>query len=237
MKIQVTSDNHVEFLRNKQKFARKLPVNADILIVAGDLGTISCVRGALTALCDNFKHVLFVAGNHEFYGSSFPQVRAILREYEEKHPNFHYLDRDVIEIDGQRFVGCTMWFPMTPQAETLTNQLNDFYQISNFRMEVGSENEMDRKFLEREVRKGDVVITHHAPSEQSAPDRYKGDPLNCFYITNMERFICGVEPKLWIHGHMHNSSDYMIHKTRIICNPGGYIHEPNHQYGPKVIEL
>ena len=35
------------------------------------------------------------------------------------------------------------------------------------------------------------------------------------------------EIDIWIHGHIHTSSDYQIGKTRIICNPKGYPDEPD----------
>ena len=31
--------------------------------------------------------------------------------------------------------------------------------------------------------------------------------------------------KYWFHGHVHNNFDYMVNKTRVICNPRGYHHE------------
>ena len=32
----------------------------------------------------------------------------------------------------------------------------------------------------------------------------------------------GIATWLWIHGHTHESFDYEIGKTRVICNPRGY---------------
>jgi hypothetical protein len=29
--------------------------------------------------------------------------------------------------------------------------------------------------------------------------------------------------KLWTHGHMHNTSDYLVGNTRVVCNPRGYV--------------
>lgn len=33
--------------------------------------------------------------------------------------------------------------------------------------------------------------------------------------------LCG-RSSLWIHGHVHESADYELNGTRIICNPKGY---------------
>jgi hypothetical protein len=38
----------------------------------------------------------------------------------------------------------------------------------------------------------------------------------------MEDFILQHQPRLWIHGHTHESFDYKIGKTRVVCNPRGY---------------
>jgi predicted phosphodiesterase len=72
-----------------------------------------------------------------------------------------------------------------------------------------------------------VVVTHHSPSPRSVPDRFDGDPLTPAFSSNLEWLIERYQPALWVHGHTHDSFDYMIGKTRVICNPAGYQHEPN----------
>ena len=73
-----------------------------------------------------------------------------------------------------------------------------------------------------------VVVTHHAPSDMSVADCYKGDILmNGAYRSNLEDFIMDSNINLWCHGHTHFSFDYMLGNTRVVCNPRGYIgHEP-----------
>ena len=75
-----------------------------------------------------------------------------------------------------------------------------------------------------------VVITHHAPSILSVPEQYKNDQLSASFASEMEKFIEKTEPDLWIHGHLHTSSDYHIGSTRVICNPRGYADEPNNNF-------
>lgn len=67
-----------------------------------------------------------------------------------------------------------------------------------------------------------VVVTHHAPSKRSLSARYKGSILSPAFASNLEDLILGTQPDLWVHGHMHNSSDYQLGRTRVICNPSGY---------------
>jgi Icc-related predicted phosphoesterase len=35
----------------------------------------------------------------------------------------------------------------------------------------------------------------------------------------------GERAALWIHGHMHESFDYEVYGTRLVCNPRGYAPE------------
>jgi len=70
-----------------------------------------------------------------------------------------------------------------------------------------------------------VVCTHHAPTPLSIAEWYKHDTLmNGAFHSDLSDFILDREQiKLWTHGHMHNSSDYMVGETRVVCNPRGYI--------------
>jgi len=67
-----------------------------------------------------------------------------------------------------------------------------------------------------------IVMTHHAPSRRSIPENRQGDPINAAYATDLEAMIERTQPQLWVHGHIHSSSDYLIGSTRVVCNPRGY---------------
>ena len=74
-----------------------------------------------------------------------------------------------------------------------------------------------------------VVVGHHAPSRRSTHAMYAHDTImNGGYSSNLDEFIEDhPEIRLWTHGHTHHPFDYMIGKTRVVCNPRGYIgHEP-----------
>lgn len=70
-----------------------------------------------------------------------------------------------------------------------------------------------------------VVVGHHAPSKSSTHPRYKNEKMmNGAYSSDLTDFILNHRQiKLWTHGHTHESFDYMIGTTRIVCNPRGYI--------------
>ena len=48
------------------------------------------------------------------------------------------------------------------------------------------------------------------------------DPVSAAFASNMEDFILEHQPRLWVHGHTHESFDYRIGKTRVVFNPRGY---------------
>lgn len=81
-----------------------------------------------------------------------------------------------------------------------------------------------------------VVCTHHSPSHNSIADYYKNDDImNGAYHTDLSELI-ERRPciKLWTHGHTHEPFDYMLHNTRVVCNPRGYI---GHEKRAKDFEL
>ena len=69
-----------------------------------------------------------------------------------------------------------------------------------------------------------VVVGHHAPSRLSTKPRYQKDVIvNGAYSSDLSEFILDhPQIKLWTHGHTHDTFDYMIGSTRILCNPRGY---------------
>ena len=70
-----------------------------------------------------------------------------------------------------------------------------------------------------------IVVGHHAPSSRSVADWYRADTvMNGAFRSELDEFIMDrPQIRLWIHGHMHNASDYRIDQTRVVCNPRGYI--------------
>jgi predicted phosphodiesterase len=66
-----------------------------------------------------------------------------------------------------------------------------------------------------------VVVTHHLPSIQSVSERYKDSDLSACFASNLD-YLFGEKVDVWIHGHTHDSLDYTVCGTRVICNPRGY---------------
>ena len=60
--------------------------------------------------------------------------------------------------------------------------------------------------------------------------------LNVPRIVVAATFIERYEPALWVHGHMHDSFDYRLGRTRVVCNPRGYFpHQLNPDFRPLLV--
>ncbi|SER59573.1 Predicted phosphoesterase [Faunimonas pinastri] len=70
-----------------------------------------------------------------------------------------------------------------------------------------------------------VVVTHHAPHPESIHERFASGPdaaLTPAYVSDLTEVIEAGQPDLWVHGHVHDSFDYQVGRTRIVANPRGY---------------
>jgi len=236
MRALVLSDLHFEFHRDGgSAFLESLPTNVDVVLLPGDLSNAAGIWDALLKFCERYKHTVFLFGNHEFYGSDIPRVKAKVQtlvkrlpKMGDKYGKLYVLDNSTCEIEGRRFVGTTLWFRNVPDSPQYEKMLNDFYQIGNAHKRIYEENTKAIEFLEETVTGDDIVLTHHMPVIESVHPKYEGSPLNRFFLCDMSYLINERQPKLWIHGHTHDSVDVEIGKTRVLCNPFGYVaHEEN----------
>ena len=237
MKFFVCSDLHTEFLTPAEQLDLfdSFP-EVEGIIIAGDLSTKKYLKNNLSYLCKKYKEVIFVVGNHEFYNSSFPEIDDLLEEIEENLiENLSFLDNSVYTYNDIKFLGGTLWFKDEPLNILYEKQMNDFSYIKNLRHEVYDKNRKTVEILENLIDRDSIIITHHLPSFRSVNDKYKGYQSNRFFVCDMEKLILKKQPKLWIHGHTHDSCDYMIGSTRILCNPLSYPQERNKKFDNNLI--
>jgi UDP-2,3-diacylglucosamine pyrophosphatase LpxH len=240
MRIQPISDLHLEFDEDHgARFAQSLPVVGDVLVLAGDILPIRRavhVREMLGWFCHRFPRVLYVPGNHEYYKTTPALASDLLRTCSQDFENLSVLDAGVAEIGGRRFVGATLWFPLTEDEDIYRRFIADFALIQDFVPWVHQTHAAHLEFLERTVRPDDVVITHHVPHPRSIAPQFHRDPLNRFFVAEdttplLER--SGVP--LWIHGHTHTSFDYRVGPTRVVCNARGYPAEQGTSVNPRLV--
>ena len=182
MRIQILSDLHIEFHRDGGAGLLKEldPDSADVLIVAGDLSTQALLDIALMSLCERFRFVVFVAGNHEYYHSSHDDVHQDLARLAAAIPNLHWLHNSTCEVGGVRIGGTTLWFGYDQFNERYARLLSDFEVIRGFRSWVYQSNAAAVRFLAEKAPLLDVVVTHHLPSPRSIDAKFAGSPLNRF---------------------------------------------------------
>lgn len=101
MRIHLLSDLHLGYA------PMDLPqVQADLLVLAGD---IHRPAATLEWLKDVEIPVVYVLGNHEFYGSSFSETYKILAQADTQLPNLHWLQNSSLELNGIRILGTSLW--------------------------------------------------------------------------------------------------------------------------------
>jgi UDP-2,3-diacylglucosamine pyrophosphatase LpxH len=197
-------------------------------------------------LADQFKYVVFVIGNHDFWGSNFHYETDKIKKtiaIQGLQDKVFLLERDSIVLDGVKLVGGTLWTDFNRQSPLVmmqaANAMNDYNYIragAGYRslraQDLLSNHIGTRKFIFDNAIKDSpdqklIVVTHMAPSYQSINPRYRvgRDPMNFYYYSDLDNEIYDTEIDLWFHGHCHCVSDYKINNTRVICNPRGYSHE------------
>lgn len=281
-KIALVSDCHLEFadliIENKE--------NADVLILSGDImvaedlhnhpemsyGMYSNInledlgrrqqialrfRDFLNRCSLQFPHVIYVAGNHEFYHGKWEASLTYMREECKKFPNVHFLENDTVEINGTFFVGATLWTDMNKgdpiTMHSISDRMNDFRIIRHDGLgytrlrpaHAVSRHVQSLNYIKNVVTTNPnfkyVVVTHHAPTYMSIHEKYKHDyVMNGGYASDLTGFILdNPQIKLWTHGHVHTEFDYMVGSTRVLCNPRGYVgyEIEDGKYFPKYLEV
>jgi predicted phosphodiesterase len=231
VKLNVLSDLHLS------QGELPLPENdADLVILAGDLARPARAVAWASRIP---KPVLYVPGNHEFYGGSIEGTVTELKRLC-AGTRIRVLDCEEAVLGGVRFLGATLWTDFMlggagaardaamREAERF---MRDFSVVriggTPFTPEASAGLfAQHAAWLEERLAAPHagptVVITHHAPSPRSIHPRFAGSPLNACFVSDAERLIDARRVQLWIHGHTHDSFDYRVGGTRVVCNSRGY---------------
>lgn len=227
MRIMLLSDLHLEFHCDTVEFVSKLDSDVDVLVLAGDINVHDQIIVTLDLFCNKFKNVVYVPGNHEYYHTSPKKLKAIRKKCHKRNDNLHWLDNEIVTIKGQRFLGGTGWFRDHPTNFPYERNMSDFNVIQDFKPWVYEEQAKFELLLENNLQVGDVVVTHHLPSEVCIDDFFKGSFLNRFFVCDYSNLIYDRGPALWMYGHTHFEQDLSVGDTRLVCNPRGYPNERN----------
>lgn len=258
MKINYVSDLHLEGGLNKEF---TLP-GGDILLLVGDIivikkmisnyqGYFDCVdpfNRILAPQFNKYKNVYAILGNHEHYHGEFTNTLNLYRNLTKKYKNFQILNNKVIELKpGLKLFGGTLWTDYNGgnvEAKIIASQyLNDHRLISYKNNGYFTPDHAEKinikttKLIFNLVNNSEdkwIIMTHHSPSMKGCHPRYGIDNLNyAFHNTNLDDWIRKhPQIKVMVHGHTHDSCDYYIGDTHVLCNPKGYGNE-NKQFDPK----
>ena len=108
MRLLILSDLHLEVWREHAPRIDTSISKPDLVILAGDIHTRSRAPAWAAATFPGVP-VLYIAGNHEFYGEAIEKVGETILKECEIYPNVHYLDCGEFVLDGIRFLGVTLW--------------------------------------------------------------------------------------------------------------------------------
>lgn len=226
-------------------------IGADLLVLGGDIDSgRSAVEYAAEAAAYCQCPVIFVPGNHEYYGydidRELPEMRALAAC---SNGRVNLLDRDRLDmaIEGRRVavLGATLWTDYalngskTKQIQTAMRNagfgLNDHTMIrlrgNRFQpFHARQLHDLARRWLAVEIPRARaeadlvVVVTHHAViGQEASAEEYRGGDLNPAFASDMRTEIEEWGPDLWISGHTHHSFDVQVGRTRCVSAQRGYV--------------
>jgi len=276
MKIKLVSDLHLEFSDVD------IPNNGcDVLILSGDIliaqdlhdhprgswleskqyiwedgqmrpAKADRFRDFLDRCSKNFPHVIYVAGNHEYYHGRWLATIDYLREECNHWSNIYFLEKDVKVIDDVAFLGCTLWTDLNKSnpitLHEVQTRMNDHRLIRHDGLgftKLRAIHTVERHddhvaWLRDTLPNYDtvVVVGHMGPTHKSIMPQYQNEfHLNGAYCSDLSDLILDhPQIKLWTQGHTHHKFQYYIGETLVACNPRGYEgYEPDSGWDKNII--
>lgn len=229
--FQIASDLHLEY---DDKI--NLIPSADVLLLAGDIGN-PLKENYIQFLCwcsQNWRYVILILGNHEFYhstiASTIERVENIVTK--NKLANVIFLNNSIFELSDCIIYGSTLWsYIPYEHKHIIEKSICDYKLIGYFSVEENNrlhKQSVDWLQLElaKPTSKKKIVLTHHAPLRKgtSSPQYERDDRiLNFAFATDLSNLVECAD--VWVCGHTHYCSDFYRNKTRIILNCRGYTNE------------
>jgi predicted phosphodiesterase len=184
MNLFVLSDLHNEFGVLFEPDASAVR-RCDAVVLAGDIdkGTkgLSWARRAF-----GDKPIIYVAGNHEFYGHHWMRLLDELHQ-EARRWDIHFLENGAFDLCGARFLGCSLW--------------TDFkffrYQSSTSSMRACERGMNDF----RDIRADPLLVPGASPATLPARVRY-GKRLTAQHVSARHRASVA-----WLSEHLQNARD------------------------------
>jgi predicted phosphodiesterase len=236
MKFKLLSDLHLEgthWVPIEQETDKETT-----LLLAGDIHVGRQALPWIEKMCEQFYHVIYILGNHEFYHNEWHDIKEFWMQQNRFVDNFTFLDDTTVFIDGIRIIGTTLWtsvehpkhdfnfltwYGMQHMTDYRITKFNT-RKLTPFDTRIAHENAVEfiKGELEHPFHGDTIVMTHHMPVNQCIMPQWEGDVLNAFFVSNLENIIKEYDIKVWCYGHTHDPADFKLHHTKFLCNPKGY---------------
>lgn len=235
MTLHYASDLHLEFPQNREWLRAHPLQGSGVLLLAGDVmpfAGLKKLREQYVQWGDQYEQVLWLPGNHEYYGGDINERSG--RVDEKLTSNVRLLNDEVWYAPGLRILCTTLWTRISQLNEAyVMRNMNDYHQIRNGGMmlrpaQTTALHEASLAWLTAELAKpfagATVVATHHVPTLLHYPPEFKGDALNEAFAVELYDLIEACGATAWIYGHHHrNSAPYSIGSTQMLTNQLGYV--------------
>jgi len=233
MKIRLLSDLHTEFRMPYKTHAISEYRGEDVLVLAGDIAsgstnTMDVIKHFLNL---GFPEIVYVPGNHEYYGGDFDDFNTKMADKCAKLDRVHFLNPGTVTIKDVKFVGGTLWtnFADNPFSQSAAKRgINDFRVIKGFDVNRCAQTYYQHLdyIKDQYEQRGDskvVVVTHFLPARECIAPRFRGaNLLNDYFANDLGEYISNMTDTVWLFGHTHDSTDILLGDTRVVANPHGY---------------
>ena len=245
VKTLLLSDIHLEFKSGAEDIICPPPDDVELIILAGDIGGNSQDTIEWIANYAKGREVIYVLGNHEYYGNVFPDEVESIKHAASGYPNIHVLENETFIYKDTVFLGCTLWTDFnlfgTPEfSENECRKLADFSHINTDHgliqpKDIRKAHQQSLAWLTGELKKYQdknvVVVTHHLPVHQAVSERFYWHPMSPGFASDLSSILKTYKPGLWLCGHTHDLVDVTYEETRILVCPMGYMDENHHPAG------
>ncbi len=189
-RIAVCNDLHFNFLGESTRQAFIKSIDADAIIIAGDIGTAPTV---CTFLSEFKIPTYFCLGNHSAYHGSLYETREKVAHLADNSPNLCYLSDQLMVTTGYtQILGVDSWADgRLGDYANSTVQLNDFVYVSELQVPKHQQLYMMQRFADEaaqqlsdklaQVTAKNIVVVSHVPPFESAC-KYRGKPTDPYFL-------------------------------------------------------
>jgi predicted phosphohydrolase len=235
MNFQIASDLHIECQDTIPDPLSLITPSADILILAGDIGSIyklNQLRLFLTKLCGYFKIVVYILGNHEYYRTkecvSHKQdsMKNLYKKFvylEKIIDNFYVLNRSSLQIGNVCIVGCTLWSKpkiKIPQYIVRIQEMNNKTYTKKYKEDLNYIETMIKYCDDKKLKL--IVVTHYCPTYSIIPEKKLKEKYISLYASNLDYLLTKEKVHTWVCGHIHSNFDIISNNgTHVVGNQLG----------------